>query len=221
VRPSKRPARALRGFRIADALIAIAATAIGLTWARDDWEWIRGFGPPKKGWGDLLATRATAYDWTRSAASSAIHVGAALACSWGVALLAIRRNRIPRLPLWRARRPGAVACLAATSVLALLLIAQSIRPYRDALHISIGRYGEFRAITTGPYGGGRRVGDLDPLLNTLLQVPRVAGFVVAGAWIALGIAGRWRPEAGWIDRLGRAVGVFWIVGALYFLFFPL
>jgi hypothetical protein len=33
---------------------------------------------------------------------------------------------------------------------------------------------------------------------------------VAIAWGLLALTGRWRPEANWIDRLGRALGVCWI-----------
>lgn len=29
------------------------------------------------------------------------------------------------------------------------------------------------------------------------------------AWTALALTGRWRPEPGWIDRFGRALGVCW------------
>jgi hypothetical protein len=34
---------------------------------------------------------------------------------------------------------------------------------------------------------------------------------ILGAWSALAICGRWSPEPSWIDRLGRILGVFWIV----------
>ena len=34
---------------------------------------------------------------------------------------------------------------------------------------------------------------------------------VAGAWIALALTRRWRPEPSWIDRLGRALGAYWVV----------
>ena len=33
---------------------------------------------------------------------------------------------------------------------------------------------------------------------------------VAGAWLALWLAGRWRPTPDWVDRAGRALGVFWV-----------
>jgi hypothetical protein len=37
---------------------------------------------------------------------------------------------------------------------------------------------------------------------------------VAGAWLALALSGRWRPERDWLDRAGRALGVCWIVSPL-------
>jgi hypothetical protein len=36
------------------------------------------------------------------------------------------------------------------------------------------------------------------------------GFAVAGAWLALWLSGRRRPERMWIDRLGRVLGWLWL-----------
>jgi hypothetical protein len=36
------------------------------------------------------------------------------------------------------------------------------------------------------------------------------GYGVAAAWLALALGRRWRPERSWIDRLGFAIGLFWI-----------
>jgi hypothetical protein len=42
-----------------------------------------------------------------------------------------------------------------------------------------------------------------------------ASFCVAGAWLTLALARRWRPAPTWPDRLGRLVGVLWVAaGAL-------
>ncbi|MDR3639463.1 MAG: hypothetical protein P4L84_37025 [Isosphaeraceae bacterium] len=41
---------------------------------------------------------------------------------------------------------------------------------------------------------------------------------VASAWLAAWSFGRLRPEPGWIDRLGRVIGICWIVFAGYPLF---
>lgn len=34
---------------------------------------------------------------------------------------------------------------------------------------------------------------------------------VLGAWAALVLSRRWRPEPSWVDRLGRALGFYWIL----------
>ena len=38
---------------------------------------------------------------------------------------------------------------------------------------------------------------------------------VAAAWLGLALSRRWRPEPGWIDRVGRLIGVLWLL-TLYF-----
>jgi hypothetical protein len=40
------------------------------------------------------------------------------------------------------------------------------------------------------------------------------GWGVAATWLGLALARRWRPEPGWIDRLGRALGVLWLTTLL-------
>jgi hypothetical protein len=47
-----------------------------------------------------------------------------------------------------------------------------------------------------------------------LVVSTHSGLAVAGAWLALAMARRWRAEPTWIDRGGRALGVAWIAFAL-------
>jgi hypothetical protein len=34
---------------------------------------------------------------------------------------------------------------------------------------------------------------------------------ILAAWLALAVVGRWRPETSWDDRLGRIVGLVWVV----------
>ncbi len=36
------------------------------------------------------------------------------------------------------------------------------------------------------------------------------GAMVVASWAILALSGRWHPEASWVDRSGRLVGVFWI-----------
>jgi hypothetical protein len=43
-----------------------------------------------------------------------------------------------------------------------------------------------------------------------MHQPDVA-VAVAMSWIVLAIVGRWHPERAWDDRLGRALGVVWML----------
>lgn len=46
----------------------------------------------------------------------------------------------------------------------------------------------------------------------------LVGFSVAASWLGLVLLRRWWPEPGWIDRLGRAIGAFWL--AVFFAWGP-
>ncbi len=37
-----------------------------------------------------------------------------------------------------------------------------------------------------------------------------SGSGVGTVWIVLGLSGTWRAEPNWIDREGRAMGVYWV-----------
>ena len=45
---------------------------------------------------------------------------------------------------------------------------------------------------------------------TWFTVPRTAGYAVALTWLTLFVSGRWAADRGWLDRLGRLLGTFWI-----------
>jgi hypothetical protein len=52
----------------------------------------------------------------------------------------------------------------------------------------------------------------DPYLEiAVLLSPLMAGAATAGGWVAIRLAGRPRPSADWIDRLGVGIGWFWIL----------
>jgi hypothetical protein len=101
-------------------------------------------------------------------------------------------------------RPGFVACVA--------VVAASFLPL---VHFVIG------ATTLSATG-------LNIALyfnNTLARLTLSAGQMIIGAWIALALLGRWRPEPTWKDRLGCVLGAGWIViyvcTELYFIMQPL
>ena len=45
---------------------------------------------------------------------------------------------------------------------------------------------------------------------TWFALPRVAGYSVALTWLVLILSGRWAADRGWLDRLGRFLGLCWI-----------
>ncbi len=57
--------------------------------------------------------------------------------------------------------------------------------------------------------------DYYPVPSSLMYIVMHLGMSmslgVAIAWITLAIVGRWRPDRGWDDRLGRLVGCFWLI----------
>jgi hypothetical protein len=50
-----------------------------------------------------------------------------------------------------------------------------------------------------------------------VSVLQPTGLAVAVAWSTLRFSGRWETERGWLDRLGRVIGICWIVIGLLFL----
>jgi hypothetical protein len=49
-------------------------------------------------------------------------------------------------------------------------------------------------------------------MNYLLEDFRFDAVIgVAACWLTLAIAGRWRPERAWDDRLGRFIGILWLI----------
>jgi hypothetical protein len=131
--------------------------------------------------------------WHERIAVKGILATSALLMAWSAAFLVIRlrqpRPRFRRL----ARQPGMVACSAAT--VAIL--------YQLLWMLLVGmKWGLQTAYTKGYLPSGKGV---------LSTVGAEAELWVAGAWLALALGGRWRSERSWIDRLGRILGLTWIM----------
>jgi hypothetical protein len=50
-----------------------------------------------------------------------------------------------------------------------------------------------------------------PFKNMFGMLANTAAPMIIGAWLALALVGRWRPLPTWTDRLGCAVGAFWVL----------
>jgi hypothetical protein len=112
--------------------------------------------------------------------------------AWAVALLAIGRNRRSG-PAWRMlRSPGLAACafgLAGAAYVLLMGRMQRLLPYVRGLPV--------------PYRG--------PVLDEVSQTYLSSGYFVLISWLTLLATGVWRPSPGWDDRIGRFVGLAWVV----------
>lgn len=102
----------------------------------------------------------------------------------------VLRLRGPRPNLRHlARKPGFVACLVAVAVTA------------------------FGSVSTLVYQAGLFGSNPADWLIAGIWTQRI-GFSVAAAWLTLALNRRWRPERGWIDRMGRVLGWLWVASAV-------
>jgi hypothetical protein len=180
--------RACRNATLADLIILVGATAVGLALLR--WTWpgywpTNGYSWPSLGGG-------TARIYVDSALRYGLGVAPPLLLAWSAGFLAIR-FREPR-PRWRqlARHPGTAAAIA--SMLAVLLMLAM-----------------FAVVNAVP-------GRLLEFWYAFLLLSYLAGPSVIGAWATLAATGLIRRGAGWIERLGIGLGISWIaltVAALY------
>ena len=187
-------ARQPRRFTLLDAMILVAAVAVGLVLART-WShyavmqatFHSGFDLPNRFWSRLVPVSYSVVEhWPVVAAATP-------------ALLLLRLGR-PRPP--RRRRfapPGMAACVAATVVMSLAVAA---RVASTLLHASsLNRSGS-------PFD---EIDRMNLALNALGSLsPMVVGFGVAAVWAAMAVARPGRPERNWIVRAGIVLGFLWL-----------
>ena len=191
-----------RKFFISDAIVLVAATAVGLFVFRPYYA-------------------VASLDWTPPFANatwivgsiSCVWNGLALAfpivIAWTIALVGLRL-RAPR-PSWRKllRQPGFVAGLAATVVLAVRFCGFATMCARVVGQPSLSLV-SVRRTGGGGFMAGPPPGNLLFELDHFVSTMALLGASVAACWIFLLASGSWRPERGWIDRAGRVLGWFWI-----------
>lgn len=193
-----------RRLGLLDAMILVAAIALGVAWSRflrNVPEFLANpFGSPFNAFNPatdrpVRAVVNRAWGW--------FEVIAPCVATVAIGLLIVRL-RGPRRGLRHVfLRPGASACAA----VALALILEAIRLGVDLLRwIEEDRHMAAIGSNAGApwwweFYGTLRPGDV--------------GLAVSGAWMALLLSGRMRGERSAIDRLGRAVGIFWIVTMVF------
>ncbi len=194
-----KPVSIKRRFRLFDAMILVAATAIGcgsIVWASRTADFSLR---------EVLDDVSSVFQESRgqidaegmiSLCAMGTAVLTPMAVAWGLALLALRLVG-PR-PTWRrlARQPGMMAVCATVLVLA-------------ALGILIG----CMALVAGMGSGSSSVVE-----DTLFLTPVFFGLAVAASWMTLIVGRRWRAERSWVDRAGRTLGIFHIVAGLLMIY---
>lgn len=111
--------------------------------------------------------------------------GSCVIIPWMAAMIAIRLRR-PRPRLIRFQ-PGFVACVA---------VMVSLLP------------GIAWFLTIRHRPGFQRAGAFEQTWAIATNWTETA---VLGAWLALLISRKWRSEPSWVDRMGRVLGLYWIV----------
>jgi hypothetical protein len=170
-----------RRFTLIDAMILIAATALGLAldlWMRRKPVFSR---VPHTAW--LSSLYYALEPW--------LSTGGCVALFWTLAVLPLRlrKPRPTRRRLWR--QPGVIACSAA-GLAALLSVVSSIPEGLGPPNL-----GEDWSFWYG--------------LAVAATASGANGPAIAVAWTVLTLSGAWRAEASWIDRLGRGLGVIWFL----------
>jgi hypothetical protein len=118
-----------------------------------------------------------------------------LLATWLVLIYRLRRPR-PSIRIL-TRQPGAVACFAVVVVHVILGFQASIMAIAPPMVLPAG-------VRVWP-GPGLLIWWFLSSMNTPY------GAVVLVCWALLVLGRRWRPELGWIDRLGRWIGWVWII----------
>ena len=200
-----------RPFGLRDALALVAATALGfaLTRSLSDFRSISRFdivANGNRGLSDDEYIRA-GVNFAYSRASTAPsrwtpYAGYLLQrtvfwpspCAAALALSVLVMAWIaPREQQYRSlRRPGVVAALASVAAFCVtaVLSPQTLLGGTPAISQPL-HWKEWWALTW-------------------FTLPRTAGYAVAVSWLSLFVGGHWAADRGWLDRLGRLLGYYWI-----------
>jgi hypothetical protein len=169
-----------RKFRPYDALILIATLAIGMG--------LTGFYLPEM-FDNSKADLGGPTQWLLASFAlvlACLPIPAALGVGIGVSRLLTPHPSRRRL----ACQPGFVACLAnsfGVVVIAASLLVISVYKVDEVLRFQLPR-----------------------AMLAKIHLPMIIGPGVICGWALLVIGKRWCPEPSWVDRAGRALGVFWI-----------
>lgn len=185
--------RSLRRFTVADGMILVAAAGVAAMVVRDYLERLEFLGMINMG-------RYLPKPWMRWVNGS-IPVAGALSSALLICRFLSPRPRRRRLWLLPGMTPPLAVTLGSAQVFAESAY-KAVVDWQQAPRRGAGGM-------TYPYF-------LNQFEVHCQAVADFVGFAVVTNWLVLALGGRWRAERSWVDRLGRALGVYWI--ALFFLF---
>jgi hypothetical protein len=171
-----------RRFLLLDAMALILVSAVMLS-ARSLflWSWIAGC--PVCSYNDREVAR-------HSAALALVGLSLVL-----LPLLLARTGDRRRL---RQGAPGLLVSLVVVVTFGWMLIEYAIHWL-----VMVGIWKNFNSYPFHPLAAA--------LIAVVARLGMPMSLGVAIAWVTLAIVGRWRPDRGWDDRLGRLVGCLWLV----------
>jgi len=104
-------------------------------------------------------------------------------------------------PVYRFRRTARLPGLAVSYAAWAALLFALVRSFFDLLtYLGMTAFPDVGVLTPG-----------DVLVLRVVAMKDMIGSAVAVSWLILWLGGWWRAEPSWIDRLGRLLGVFWVV----------
>jgi hypothetical protein len=177
-----------RKFTLTDAMVLVAAAAISLVPIREYLTFVQD----RRIVDSIPREWSLASIWRFSTLAAGMLAPLALSLSLGLWILRLRKPR----PAWRSlfRQPGAVASTAVVAESSLFVL----KVWFAQAYIQ------------------SRSRPLEPLIDLWINRLPWTGEVIAVAWLVLWLCGSWEPESSWIDRFGRALGVYWVASGVLF-----
>ena len=193
---------AARRFTIADGTVLVAATAVGCALIHaavpgmKPREVVAALGQLVAGGMPLPEVAGAILELT-----AVLVVPCLAAWTLALAVLGVRRLRPRRRRL--SRRPGVMACLVAALALVPVTVPALLWALCASRSPNVGLWALFAS--RSPNVGREAVFALCAVFGSVQ-----AGAAILACWATMALAGRWRPEPTWIDRLGRLLGVAWL-----------
>jgi hypothetical protein len=104
-------------------------------------------------------------------------------------------------------QPGAVACVTAVTFSVTTSLVSW--PIRNLAFLSVPKIPSLLSQA-----------ERSSLTFAICRLNVGIGYAVFASWLILAMGRRWRPEPGWIDRLGRLMGIAWIVWSISYSICP-